>query len=92
MCGLTNCPDCDSEGRSCPIEHPGEKLATTDPRRNRRPVRSRERGANTVEYALIVLASVSFALCAAAVGNSVGLSSMGVADPALSSLCPADTK
>lgn len=94
-CGLTNCPDCDSEGRSCPIEHPGETLAATDPRKQRRPVRSRERrerGANTVEYALIVLASASFALCAAAIGNSVGLSSMGVADPVLSSLCPADTK
>lgn len=87
-CGLTNCPDCDSEGRSCPIEHPGETLAATDPRKRRRPVKGRERGANTVEYALIVVASVGFALAAAAVGNSVGLSSVTLfQDEASASMC-----
>ena len=73
QCGLTNCPDCDSEGRSCPVIHPGEKVPEGHPRRRRQPVPGRERGSNALEYGLLVTAVLTFMVVALTMGDAVGV-------------------
>ncbi len=48
VCGLTYCPDCDTESRACPLLH--------------EPALASDGGASTAEYGLLVAALAALAL------------------------------